>query len=161
MSDEITALEPIEPMEIEVPKVKGVTAAQFDKAAGQVNMVLVRAKTVQALAKMGAFVSDIGAVNIGLGRLLVTGEALDNAIRKCNDVLNDVVDPEVAAELLSVQKELAGKSIDMALAFTKIKEGSRSTGSGAAAQSFPPDAIVVGAGHPVQINVLPKQDQKQ
>ncbi len=136
------------------PQTNGhVTLKALNRAARELNLISVSAKRLNSFATIGQFLTEIGIIKYGNGRLLGSAALLQESAFKCAEMAaRDDIAADVRRLYLDLQLRFIkalDQNIALQLEVNKAAEQADKAGMMSSAKPFLPGAQV----SPIQINI--------
>lgn len=152
-----TPLDVLKPEHVTLPvaPVK-ITEEEARTAAKALGLKPVRVRRLSRHAVIGKYMEQLGAAQIGVGKLLVTDQQIEKGIKLCDRFLGDYAHvPEVVASLMRVRLGLTTAMMKAAHTLIKVNVDSGAVAeSQPLVQSFPANAPVHVN---TQVNIVAKE----
>lgn len=134
-------------------KARKISRANLDKAARELNMLTVSSKRLVSVATIGQFISELGLMRYGNGRLLGSAQLMAQGAESCAEMAaKDGLDEEVRRGYLDLQLRFL-KALDdnvaLQLELNKVAERKSADAAMPQGKSFLPGAQIA----PIQVNV--------
>lgn len=137
-----------------VPGSSLMTDEEVDGAAREAGLLVLSARTVRALKKLGEFVDQVGLVHIQVGKILETEERLRKLADEAQACVEEAEDLEVRLNAIRAAKEVNVEVLKAAEIAVKIVEEKMVSPKGSTGErrlrSFAPGEQV---GPAVQVNI--------
>lgn len=159
MSDESnTAVVKVEPVGLPTPTGNKVTEEEAVEACRVLNLKPIRIKRLAKSAVVGKFMSQLNAVHIGTGRLLMCDKEIEKGVKLCDKFMGDYAhEPEVIASLMKVRLGLLEAMMKSAHTLIKVNRDSGVVEDvKPLLAAFPPNQPVQTN---VQVNIVAKESQ--
>lgn len=136
---------------------KAITLKEAEEAAADAGLSVIRVKRLEASAKLGQFIEQLGAQRIGRTTLVIAQEAVEDGIKQCDSIIAKADSEEGTLELMvEILKIRQGFTDQMIKTGSAQMKGDEKAIAGGGSQKtlnipFPPGSRIAVQSSPAEV----------